>query len=167
MTKDTTEQTEQHYCKNRENYEQLRSWLLEGAATVEFDMNYALRYGSEEGTGSCGTACCIAGAALQMNRGIFGMPLLSIPDDVWDDISYAVSKEDVVDGEDVVSWDSTAKEAIEFLGVDVDGLPDQKDDSYILDLFSSEQAPDGCTPEQAAQALENFDLTGDPMWDTV
>lgn len=62
---------------NRELLTQIAKWLEAGAPHVRgidrFDMNRFV-YTQEQGSNSCGTSCCIAGAAEQFNRVNKGLP---------------------------------------------------------------------------------------------
>lgn len=164
-----TTDTNAPYIKNREALAKLLAWLEADAPTVDFDMDVGiLRYGNEKSEGQCGTACCIAGAAVQMKLDIFGKPLKV------SDLKDIPKLHDSVHGlfndiEQMELWGNIPETAVEYLGIDMNTLPEQACDlGHVLDLFSnSEDFGDGCTAKQAAQALRNFDETGDPRWEEV
>jgi hypothetical protein len=152
------------YIKNREALLELVGWLMDDAPTVTFDiLKGVMTRGTESGEGVCGTICCIAGAAAQMHAGVFGLPLTK-------DMMADMSAEGNVlhEGSVMEIWQGAPQRAIEYLDIDLDTLPDQRcDQEYILDLFSDAMAPSACTGYQAAQAVINFDETGDPRWKEI
>ena len=59
------------------NRAQLMSWLKAGAPHMIFDMSYGvidLEYAKVDTDATCGTVCCIAGAAALMSKGQIGLP---------------------------------------------------------------------------------------------
>lgn len=150
------------YLKNEANAARLLEWLDNGAPHTYFDIDTGVgsaddyQYGAKvdrcydksraEGMpATCGTVCCIAGAADLMAAGIFGEPRAP----AWPR-----------------SWHGVEARAMRWLGIDMDALPEQVDNVY-LDLFNPSLAPTGATGQQAAQALRNFIAYGEPRWETV
>lgn len=125
---------------NHTNLKQLIDWLDRGAPEFVFSMDIGLRglhevvdsFGDFEfelsqseldkiQSGSCGSVCCIAGAAAQFG----GAPIIN-----------------------EFGWADIQERALAFLG-----LPN--DHGYhMLPVFDPDNAPEACTPKQAAQALK-------------
>lgn len=155
------------YTKNFKNVNRVLEWLYNGAPHTTFSIEvgsagvdeYIEIYqddveDSPEVPEGCGSVCCIAGAAFQMDLGIFG--------DIEPDADYP--------------WTHVQHGAERFFGIDTDNLGPQimgeyANDFWMLDVFSphlSREALGGQpTPAQAAQALLNFAKDGDPAWGTV
>lgn len=155
---------------NIENLTKLRDWLLDGAPHIVLDMNVGVsdwenvvdevaeyqdngltvdEYKSvilrdQPGKGDCGTICCIAGAASLMSL----TPDGSFP-------PMPVQEENMYN-----NWFMTRNMAMKWLDVH------DNDDWYGNELFSSELAPENCTPAQAAQAVQNV-IDGLPAWQGI
>lgn len=170
--------------KNIEALMALHGWLLNGAQHTVFDMNQGAteveEYISDSETtpeklseaedylneNGCGTVCCIAGAAMLMNRakeeGITS--LFPSPEQ-----QREFSVED---------WELLRDEALRFLGLERAGVPEKHDEDsdktdgklniswFGHELFSPDLCPKDCTPQQAAQAVMNV-INDKPAWDDV
>jgi hypothetical protein len=163
------------FIANREALSHLLKWLDDGAHG--FNMRTGIEF-TEEGAGDCGTTCCIGGAVAQMAMGIWDKQgtVQEMYDAIqtFEDAPDGAADIDEGDGSldsdkmrNVSFWQGVPEIAIAHLGIDTSRLGLQTDDRYGLDLFDSDLAPDNCTPAQAAQAVRNFDATGEPMWGTV
>ena len=132
---------------NHENINKVIDWLNRGAPEVVFSMVYSLRLIDDTGVedreddrngyyglapseqakvdeGSCGSVCCIAGAAVQF-AGVK-------PDDP-----------------DYNCWSPIQNRALKFFGITPTGtIP------WMLPVFDPEEAPDNCPPQLAAKALK-------------
>lgn len=124
---------------NTENCNQLLAWLDAGAPHAVFHMNstnirvaamdhdqisdYTLDQQKTKGIGPCGTACCIAGAAVGMAHGDISKPLPPY------------------------SWVGLQVEALEFLELE------RNCQDHGHNLFNPYLCPEDCTPDQAAEAL--------------
>jgi hypothetical protein len=160
------------FIANREALARLLKWLDAGAHG--FDMNTGISF-TEEGKGKCGTTCCIGGAVAQMSLGIWDKEgtvterhAAMMASAVWDETEQGdceFDQEDKMYGASF--WGDIPKIAIEHLGIEMERLGEQRHYWMGLDLFDNDLAPARCTPAQAAQAVRNFDATGEPMWDTV
>jgi hypothetical protein len=148
---------------NIKNLETLRDWLQDGAPHVTFNMDRGLTLTTEVvrngvGPGDCGTTCCIAGAAvyfvaLQVKPdGHVAVDGMSSPE-VW------TMHSEIEDLE--APWDRVAQIALDWLGLTADGSS-----WYGHDLFSPRLAPDDCTPQQAAVAVQNI-IDGKAPWSHV
>lgn len=123
---------------NIEKLEQVEAWLLAGAPERKFNMNHLI-HDYEDKTNWCGTSCCIAGYVYQMVT----------PREKW------VGELCVVD-----------KVAAKVLGLD---------DEVAASLFyvrasDGETCPmewEDITPVQAAQAVRNVIVRGEPLWETI
>lgn len=143
---------------NHENLNKVYAWLHKGAPEFVFSMNYSLRKiedtdvadkdWDEDGyyrlapsqrakvdEGSCGSVCCIAGAAAQFDG----------------------AKPDEYD-----SWTPIQDRALRYFGInpkDYDDIP------WMLPVFDPDLAPPKCGPNQAAKALklwaDHVAITGD------
>ena len=132
---------------NREKLEELRDWLNDGAPEVVFDMRQSIDtvfaafdyYAGEgekiefikvqrdkKGLGDCGTVCCIAGF-----------------------VESQVAKREERAPKD--HWGSIAYSALNELGLEA-----TYDYHFKHPLFSSKLAPDLCTPQEAARAVQNL-----------
>ena len=162
------------FITNQAALARLLNWLDEGAHG--FDMNTGIEF-TEEGEGSCGTTCCIGGAVAQMAMGIWDKKgtveerhAAMMASEVWNEADFGDCACDQEDEMYAASfWGDIPKIAIGHLGIDMERLGEQKQKQNWmgLDLFDNAMAPERCTPAQAAQAVRNFDATGEPMWDTV
>lgn len=145
---------------NHDNINKVIDWLNRGAPEMVFSMRYSLMdientcldddsdedyeelpYSEQEKiSNGCGSVCCIAGAAAQ----------------------YAGMKttDACLDG-----WSGIQDKALEFFGVT---KPEKC--RWMLPVFDPDEAPHGCTPQQAAKALKlwadqvYFDIHYNP-WD--
>lgn len=149
---------------NVENMNQLKTWLEDGARHAFFNMHtgiedveIAVEEGLEVegyGKGDCGTVCCIAGAAQMMSHAEKGEIFPSMDIQSW-----------VID--EFQGWDSTLKQSSEWLGIDVTSSNTAEDpDWFGHDLFNPASAPKNCTPQQAAQAVQNV-IDGKPAWEGI
>lgn len=138
---------------NIENLKKLKAFFDAGAPHFHFNMTMPLisdiefaikRYHDEEIPSTCGSAGCIAGAAAQMaGANTKGIGL----DEMWIDV--------------------TRPEALKFCGFpepyeDRDA-PYAHDAFFGHDLFDPDLAPFNCTPQQAAQAIQNV-IDGRAPW---
>lgn len=137
---------------NIENLTKLRDWLNDGAPTVIFNMAVGFERldqldaddldsiseveRNKPGIGECGTVCCIAGASARFDGMIPGA---------------------------FTSWMDVAKRALNYLGLELN--PDDPS-WYGHDLFDPFLAPHNCTPQQAAQAVQNV-MDGKEPWEGV
>lgn len=136
---------------NHENINKVIDWLNRGAPEVIFSMRYALRHIDdtavadksypEESDGyyslahsqrakvdnnSCGSVCCIAGAAAQFD----GVKI--------DDPNYD-------------SWTPIQDRALRYFGITKpEGCP------WMLPVFDPDEAPQNCGPLTAAKALKRW-----------
>lgn len=130
---------------NYQNLAHLTSWLKQGAPEHLFTMQvavapsntlpddswdfYQTNDASEDQLSKkktdCGSVCCIAGAAAQF-RGHYTPEKLAHKD-----------------------WSVIQSEALEYLG-----LNPSKAEMRMIPLFDPDEAPHGCSPAQAAEALE-------------
>lgn len=155
---------------NVANLEKLRDWLLAGAPEVYFSMSCgfgtvkgmsgfeklqaskdlaATEVKNKSGLGECGTICCIGGAAYQF--------------------SFEEQYGKKPDAEDDLSWDDIQNRALNWLGLDWTYNEDE-DESEIGDmhpLFEPTFAPVGCTPQEAAAAVQNVIDFDDPRWKEI
>lgn len=146
---------------NIKNLEKLRDWLNDGAPHLVFNMKFGLVPANvidaeemvtssapeqlfrftrhQEGIGDCGTVCCIAGAAA---------------------VLFDYEKRSAADlADQVLGWDTISHQAMWALG-----LPDVED-FFGHTLFNPLMAPDRCTPQQAALAVQNvIDGAGEKCW---
>lgn len=144
---------------NVENCNAILDWLDLGAPHAVFDMEISSLPVSQvcfdeddeedlekkgvfyeqvetKGIGSCGTACCIAGAAYGMMKG---------------DISKTYG------GPGGVTWQEMSEAAGEWLGVPFNN------DFYYNDLFENTRISKNATPADAAAALRRV-MVGDDAW---
>lgn len=140
---------------NTERLELLAQTIEAERPEVAFDMRYGIDYGlrAEDlrmlGRVNCRAVCCVAGTALLLAHGWRpGADPLPI-------ISQQASEA----GE--VPWPIVGRAALQWLE-----LP-ATDDVMLHDLFCPAQAPCGCTPAEAAQAIRNVAATGDPQWAAI
>lgn len=147
---------------NIDNLKKLKSWLDSGAPHVAFSMKFSVEnvedmlmdyleeIGEVEinkpGVGECGTVCCIAGAAILMSK-------------------EAIDK-DKVDHDKIKEtsgrWLDVRESALEWLGMSY--LHAGEEGNYFgHPLFNPDCAPENCTPQQAAQAVQNIIDRGDRM----
>ncbi len=134
---------------NIDNCKELLAWLDAGAPHAVFDMhfdNISLSVFDDmelyqfqdqvdsKGIGSCGTVCCIAGAAAGLAAGDISKPL-----------------------SEYGSWSETQNTALNWLG-----LP-KGNERHGHDLFDPTQSPEDCTPAQAAEALRRV-MRGEEAW---
>lgn len=126
---------------NIQNLNRVAEWLEAGAPHVIFNMLVGIGNVDElidvSGHSDCGTVCCIAGAAQLMSVAPEGQE--------FPDIETQIQMQQNAD------WADTEEVALEWLGL--------QDDS----LFSFHQAPDNCTPLQAAAAVRRV-MAGQEPW---
>lgn len=138
---------------SHENLTKLHNWLMAGAPHVAFNMDYgllnvdSLSHSSRRtirevelnkpGVGDCGTVCCIAGAAYQMATDSLGK------------VPRAAAE--------LLTWGEIQNKAAEWLGLTLD------DEHTFHPLFDPNLAPDDCTPQQAAEAVQNV-MEGKDPW---
>lgn len=141
-----------------QNVQAVIDWLNKGAPEMAFSMHYSLRDLNELNDfldddddeefsprelqkatdGSCGSVCCIAGAAAQFDG-------VKPTDPAYD------------------SWGPLQDRALSYFGV-----KKPEDCPWMLPVFDPDYAPPRCTPQQAALALERwanqpvFNITFDP-----
>lgn len=160
---------------NIDNANILLSWLRAGAPHAQLDMTHSViepqRWLENEkeynehspdmvesvSRPDCGTVCCIAGAADQLRLGGGVFPKIAIYDR---ELTYGGSK----------SWDLVGENALDWLGLErvteencLKTWGVEYDDSMFHPLFDPILAPEGCTPGQAADALERL-MQGEFPW---
>ena len=158
---------------NIDNLIKLRDWLLDGAPHAVINMhegmyvtgnigllkeNYSDQFKDDQKNQDCGTVCCIAGAAHLMSHAKGDEIFPSIPrqEEIYEDEGY---------------WDETRDKALMFLGLKREATEVTEDQEnrgigpswYGHSLFASNYAPDNCTPQQAAQAVQNV-IDGKEPW---
>jgi hypothetical protein len=128
---------------NLENMQTLKAFFDDGAPHFHLDMTLPLgdpkslaiqTYADEPIPADCGSAGCIAGAAYMLL-------------DPFHSLDLGLESQ----------WDIIGPKALKLLG-----LPEE-DEFYQHPLFSSELAPEGCTAEQASQAIQNV-IDGKEPW---
>lgn len=134
---------------NHDNINKVIDWLNRGAPEAVFSMKYALRpiddtwVGDPDdedyqelapserakiGNNSCGSVCCIAGAAAQFDG-------VSPTDPAYN------------------AWSPIQDRALSYFGInprDHERLP------WMLPVFDPDLAPNNCSPQQAAEALARW-----------
>lgn len=129
---------------NYDNLNKVYAWLHKGAPEFVFSMNYALRRIEDTGVedddyerlapsqqakvdeGSCGSVCCIAGAAAQFDG----------------------AKPDQYD-----EWGPIQKRALQYFGINPYAYSDLP---WMLPVFDPDLAPNNCGPRTAAKALKRW-----------
>lgn len=119
----------------------LKEWLEAGAPHASFNMHHGLM-GTDEFDG-CGTVCCIAGAAVYLEMD-------------------PVTRVAATSAAGCLSWDSVAQRALNILGLPV--KPNTR--GMYHPLFDPGNAPEDCTPEQAAEAVQNV-IDGHEPWEDI
>lgn len=145
---------------NIENLNKIKTWLEAGAPHAVFDIHVGNSPLTDEGVcentsystveeyfdgqpvpSDCGSICCIAGAAYLMSKAPEGQ--------LFPSITHQMRLEP--------SWSTTRDTALEYLGLPENNV------FFGHDLFDSALAPDGCTPAQAAVAVQNV-IDGKEPW---
>lgn len=157
-------------AKNIENLKRVQRWLEEGAPHATFAMEDGVTTNAEfenemdlsistlreergqasESKADCGTVCCIAGAAYLMSKAPDGQVFPSFKEQakLMSDGSYH-------------HWGEVRDAALKFLGLTMSR--NLKTGHYGHALFSTAEAPDNCTPAQAAAAVQRV-IEGKRPW---
>lgn len=156
---------------NTERLIEIRDWLLSGRPIVRtghkfgFDLHSTIRVEEETGAGDCGSACCIAGAALLLSH--YGDPLAN------NDLGWSY---DFIHGFTYVhaTYEFMAPVAAERLGLDDEtaaklflasewaGSQDHEDE--IFDAWGGRFQLHQVTNEWAAAVIDNLVATGEVDW---
>lgn len=129
---------------NEENLRKLKAFFDDGAPHFHLDMRVPFgaadrsdmtRYINSPVPENCGSAGCIAGAAYMLFE------------ESPDPHMHLVDQ-----------WDTVCPKALRHLG-----LPNEGDEFFGHPLFDQNLAPEGCTAQQAAAAIENV-LKGEFPW---
>lgn len=157
---------------NIERLEQMRDWLNDGAPHVIFDMSFgnesfqdAINEMDLEGYDLKDIAEVEADPGSELER---AKSLLIQRNEkgigscgsVCCIAGYAVQAFGTKEEKNLVAWYSVASLAMGMLGLE------SNNSWYFHDLFSNELAPDNCTPQQAAQAVQNV-IDGKTAWSGI
>jgi hypothetical protein len=129
---------------NIDRMNMIKEYLNIGAPKITFDMSHHLTVVEDTDPNECGTVCCIAGiATLLAEHGNIEDQKDSLTDD---------QEEELEDYGEVhlMPWSEVSVIAANWLGLDQAG-----DGFHYHYLFNPDHAPNGCTPQQAAAAVDN------------